>query len=176
MPSTGAVRVPGILELLWLAGEIEFLHDTGTYYLPPGLDVTIRWAPEEDGKVFVIFALTFGEPRNLETGEVIYTDQVGFWHRGLGMKLHWDPLTPSILGIVYPHVTPATKENPFEIRFVNRTNMMVYMDISVWYMEFTREKFEAMQEFIKGFTNFFRLIGRYRTLEEAEKALKQILR
>ncbi|MEM4975792.1 MAG: hypothetical protein QXT64_00535 [Desulfurococcaceae archaeon] len=156
MPSTGAVKVPGVLELLWLSGEIEFLHDTGIYYLPPGLDVTITWAPDEDHKVFVIFALTFGEPRNLETGEVVYTDQVGFWHRGMGMKLHWDPLLPSILNITYPHITPATKENPFEIRFINRTNIVIYLDVSVWYMEMTKSKYRDIAEFIKGLMNYYR--------------------
>ena len=156
MPSTGAVKVPGVLELLWLSGEIEFLHDTGIYYLPPGLDVTITWAPDEDHKVFVIFAITFGEPRRLETGEVVYTDQAGFWHRGPGMKLHWDPLLPSILNITYPHITPATKENPFEIRFINRTNIVIYLDVSVWYMEMTKSKYRDIAEFIKGLMNYYR--------------------
>lgn len=156
MPSTGAVVVPGLLELLWLTAEIEFIHDTAIYYLPPGLDVTIRWSPEEEDKVFVIFAVTLGEPRRLDTGEVIYTDEIGFWHRGLGMKLHWNPLVPSITNIVYPHITPTTKENPFEIRFVNRTNVTVYIDVTVWYMEMTREKYREITEFIKGLMNYYR--------------------
>ncbi|MEM2447837.1 MAG: hypothetical protein QXT14_02665 [Candidatus Bathyarchaeia archaeon] len=174
--STGAVKVPFTLELEWLAGECELLHETGTYYLPPGLDVTLRWAPEEDDKVFLIFALTFGKPRNYATGEVVYTDEVGFWHRGMGMKLHWDPLVESINNITYPHVTPATKENPFEIRFVNRTDMTICMDVSVWYFEFTRERFEAMRRFVRGFLNLFRFFGRFRTAEEAVEALRGLAR
>ncbi|MEM4531621.1 MAG: hypothetical protein QXY39_07125 [Thermofilaceae archaeon] len=176
MPSTGAVKVPAPLELAWLAGEAEFLHETAIYFLPPGLDVTLRWAPEEDNKVFLIFAITFGEPREYATGERVTTDEIGFWHRGMGMKLHWDPLVPSLLDITYPHVTPATKENPFEIRFVNRTEMMIYMDVSVWYFELTSEKYEALQQFIRGYMNLFRLLGRYRTLEETEKALRRLIK
>jgi len=156
MPSTGAVKIPSIIELLWLSLDVEFLHDTSIYYLPPNLDVTIRWGPEEDNKVFLIFAITFGEPRNLATGEVVYTDQIGFWHRGPGMKLHWDPLVQSITNITYPHVTPATKENPFEIRFVNRTNMFIYIDVSVWYFEVTKSKYKEIVEFVRGFIDFFR--------------------
>ncbi|MEM4049240.1 MAG: hypothetical protein QW750_08215 [Zestosphaera sp.] len=156
MPSTGAVKIPSIIELLWLSADVEFLHDTSIYYLPPNLDVTIRWGPEEDNKVFLIFAITFGEPRNLATGEVVHTDQIGFWHRGPGMKLHWDPLVQSITNITYPHVTPATKENPFEIRFVNRTNMFIYIDVSVWYFEVTKSKYKEIVEFVRGFIDFFR--------------------
>ncbi|MEM2195215.1 MAG: hypothetical protein QW803_12205 [Candidatus Methanomethylicia archaeon] len=158
MPSTGAVKVPLILELLWIIGDIEFLHDTGTYYLPPGLDITLNWSPEEDNKVFIIFAITFGEPRRLDTGEVVHTDQIGFWHRGPGMKLHWDPLVQSITNITYPHITPTTKESPFEIRFINRTNMMVYLDVSVWYFELTKSKYKEIVDFIRGFMNYFRKI------------------
>lgn len=175
MPSTGAVKVPPPVELYWLIGEAEFLHFTAVYYLPPGLDVTIRWAPEEEDKVFLIFAITFGEPRNYATGEVIFSDEIGFWHRGMGMKLHWDPLVQSIFNITYPHVTPATKENPFEVRFVNRTNMMVYMDVSIWYFELTKAKFEALKDFVRGLTNFFKLFSRAETLEEVRKALRPIL-
>ncbi|MEM4975857.1 MAG: hypothetical protein QXT64_00860 [Desulfurococcaceae archaeon] len=57
---------------------------------------------------------------------------------------------------VYPHVTPATKENPFEIRFINRTNMMVYMDVSVWYMEMTKSRYREIVEFVRSLTDFFR--------------------
>jgi len=72
------------------------------------------------------------------------------------MKLHWDPLLPSILNITYPHITPATKENPFEIRFINRTNIVIYLDVSVWYMEMTKSKYRDIAEFIKGLMNYYR--------------------
>jgi len=151
------------------------LHNTAFYIIPPGLDVTILWYPEEEDKVQLIFALSFGRPRNYLTGEVVISDEVGFWHRGSGMKLHWDPLTESIFQIVYPHITPATKENPFEVRFVNRTNTIVIMDVSIWIFEYHKKDYEEFLEFTRGFVNFFRLFGRAKTVEEAEAILKKLV-
>lgn len=153
--SSGPVEVPFPNVLCWLLGKCEFWHDTAYYILPPGLDLTIRWGPAEPDKVFLIFALTFGRPRDYATGEVVITDEVGFWHRGQGMKLHWDPLVESIVQTVYPHLTPATKENPFEIRFVNRTERAIIMDASVWVFEYYREDFEDFKKFLRGLVSFF---------------------
>ncbi len=174
MPSHGAVAVPLPNVFCWFLGKCEFLHYTAIYYLPPNLDVTIRWYPEEDDKVFLIFALSFGDPRDFQTNEVVYTDEVGFWHRGMGMKLHWDPLVQSILGITYPHITPATKENPFEIRFVNKTNRMIYIDVSVWYFEYSRKSFEEFISFARGFIKFFRLIDKTVSDEVSAEDLRKI--
>ena len=144
--------------MCWFLEVCLFWHDTAYYILPPGLDVTIRWYPEEEDKVFLIFALTMGHPRYYDTGEVVYTDEAGFWHRGAGMKLHWDPLVESIVGTVYPHITPATKENPFEIRLVNRSNRPIIIDFSVWVMEYHRDDFKEFKKMVSGFSKIFRLI------------------
>ncbi|MEM3484995.1 MAG: hypothetical protein QXI12_05185 [Candidatus Methanomethyliaceae archaeon] len=146
MPSSGAVVIPNPLQPFWILGKCEFLHDTATYFLPPNFDLTFRWGPKENDKVFLIFSVTFGPLRDLVTGDIIESDEIGFWHRGMGMKLHWDPFVPSISGIVYPHVTPATKENPFEIRFVNKSNIMAYTDVSVWYFEINNGEFEKLKK------------------------------
>jgi len=154
--STGPVPVPLPSVFCWFIGKCEFWHDTAYYILPPGLDVTIRYAPEEADKVFLMFAVTFGKPRDYATGEVVLTDRIGFWHRGQGMKLHWDPLVESILQTVYPHITPATRENPFEIRFINRTDRTVVMDVSIWMFEYHRRDFEDFMRFARGFVEFFK--------------------
>jgi hypothetical protein len=97
------------------------------------------------------------------------TDEIGFWHRGKGMKLHWDPLVESITGIVYPHITPATKEEPFEIRFVNRTaNVTAIMDVSVWVFEYHKRDYQDFMEMVGGFAKLFRLIDRVVGLEPGE--------
>jgi len=173
--STGPVEVPLPNVFCWFLGKCQFYHSSAFYIIPPGLDVTILWYPEEEDKVQLIFALSFGRPRNYLTGEVVISDEVGFWHRGSGMKLHWDPLTESIFQIVYPHITPATKENPFEVRFVNRTNTIVIMDVSIWIFEYHKKDYEEFLEFTRGFVNFFRLFGRAKTVEEAEAILKKLV-
>jgi hypothetical protein len=91
------------------------------------------------------------------------------------MKLHWDPLVESITGIVYPHITPATKEEPFEIRFVNRTtNITAIMDVSVWIFEYHKKDYQDFLQFARGFVNLFRLFGRFKTAEEAEAFLREL--
>ena len=158
--SHGAVSVPLPSVFCWFLGKCEFLHDTAMYYIVPHMDITLRWGPEDDDTVFLIFAITFGCPRDYTTDEPIISDEIGFWHRGRGMKLHWDPLVPSLMGICYPHITPAFKEDPFEIRFVNRTSKTVYMDVSVWYFEYSRETYKEFMDFINGFINFFRMFAK----------------
>lgn len=173
--SSGPVIVPWINEICWMLGVCSFLHETAYYIIPPFFDLTLRWGPAEEDKVYLIFALSFGKPRNYVTGEVVYTDEIGFWHRGRNMLLHWDPLVESITGIVYPHITPATKEDPFEIRFVNRTEFPVIMDVSVWFFSYTKKDHERMLELLRGVANLFRLFGRL-GFEDLEAAFKKLLR
>jgi hypothetical protein len=157
MPSTGAVEAPLFNIDCWYLGFCEFYHITAYYILPPGLDITIHWAPEEDGKIQVIFAVTFGTPRDYNTGEVVYSGDVGFWHRGKGMKLHWDPLVESILNVVYPHITPTTKQEYFEIRFINRTSRVIIVDVSIWIFEYTVHNFQIFLSMVRGFSKLLRL-------------------
>ena len=174
--SSGPIEVPLPNVFCWFLGKCQFFHYTAYFIIPPGLDVTILWYPEEADKVHLMFALSFGKPRNYVTGEVVYSDEVGFWHRGSGMKLHWDPLGESIARIVYPHITPATRENPFEIRFVNRTDMIIIMDVSVWIFEYHKKDYEEFLNFVRGFVNFFSLFTNIRALEEAKAILRGLLK
>jgi hypothetical protein len=172
--SSGPVEVPFPNVFCWLLGKCQFYHVTAYYIIPPGLDITIYWYPEENDKVQLMFALTFGKPRDYNTGEIVYSDEIGFWHRGSGMKLHWDPLVESVLQTVYPHITPATKENPFEIRFINRTTRTIILDVSVWILEYHKVDFEGFLRFARGFVNFFSLFGLASSPEEVEKVLREL--
>jgi hypothetical protein len=172
--SSGPVEVPLPNVLCWLLGKCQFYHVTAYYIIPPFLDITIYWYPEENDKVQLMFALTFGKPRDYNTGEIVYSDEIGFWHRGSGMKLHWDPLVESIFQTIYPHITPATKENPFEIRFINRTTRTIILDVSVWILEYHKEDYEGFLRFARGFVNFFSLFGSASSPEEVEKVLREL--
>jgi hypothetical protein len=153
-----SVIVPFFNMVCWHLEICQFYHVTQLVIIPPHIDVTLYWAPPDDNVVQLIFAVTFGTPRDFITGEVVYTTEVGFWHRGRGMKLHWDPLVESILKIVYPHVTPATKREPFEIRFYNYTDRIIMMDVSVWILEYSRENYEKFLSMVRGFSKLLRLI------------------
>ena len=172
--SSGSVEVPFPSIFCWLLGKCQFYHVTAYYILPPGLDTTVYWYPEEGDKVQLIFSVTFGKPRDYSTGEVVLTDEAGFWHRGQGMRLHWDPLVESIMGIVYPHITPATKDNPLEIRFINRTTRTIIMDVSIWIFEYHKKDYEDFLRFARGFVNFFSLFGAASSPEEVEKVLREL--
>jgi len=167
---------------LWLVpliklGKARFWHETAYYIIPPRLSVTVRWGPKEPDKVFHVFALTFGKPRNYFTGEVVYTDEVYFWHRGREMIWHFDPLCESILNFEYPHEVIATSKEPLEIEFRNDTSdLTVIIDISVWLFECHVDDTPLIEEYMKGIINFFRLFGRARTLEEAEAILRGLAR
>ena len=177
--STGPVAPPLFNLVCWYLGKCQFYHSTAYFIIPPNIDVTLKWAPAEDGVVQVIFALTFGEPRDYNTGEVVWTDEAGFWHRGRGMKWHWDPLVPSIIRTVYPHVTPTTKQDFFEVRFVNRTNRVIIVDVSIWIFEYTEGSFKEFLEMVEGFAKLFRLFSKLEVavptvpagLEEAVRAV-----
>lgn len=171
MPGTGSINIPFPLELFWLIGEAEFTRYTSLFYLPPNLDVTIRWSPKDEDKVFLVFAMTFGSLRDYNTGETVYTDEIGLWCRGPGIKFHWNPLLESVSDFIYPILTPTTRNNPLEIRFVNRSSITAYMDVSIWYFELTRYRFESMINFVKGFTNLFKYLGMARNIDEIRRLL-----
>jgi len=116
--SSGAIQVPLPNIFCWYLGKCQFYHSSAYYIIPPGLDVTILWYPEETDKVQLIFAVTFGKPRNYATGETIETDEIGFWHRGKGMKLHWDPLVESVPGY-----------SPVLVKFGNDVSNGAYVDV-----------------------------------------------
>jgi hypothetical protein len=175
--SSGPVEVPLPSVFCWFLGKCQFYHFTAYWIIPAGLDVTILWRPEEEDKVQLIFALSFGKPRDYVTGEEVYTDEIGFWHRGQGMKLHWDPLVESLMGIVYPHITPATKENPFEVRFVNRSSSTIVLDVSIWILEYHKKDYEDFLTFVRGVAKLFMLIDNIVTLEpEQIEAVKRALK
>jgi hypothetical protein len=132
--SSGAVVVPFFNLVCWHLEVCQFYHITQLVILPPHIDVTLQWAPSEDNAVQLIFALTFGTPRDFSTGETVYTTDVGFWHRGRGMKYHW------------------------EIRFYNYTGRAIAMDVSVWVFEYSIENYERFMSVVRGFSKLLRLI------------------
>jgi hypothetical protein len=156
--SSGSVIVPFFNIICWYLEACQFYHITQLVILPPRIDVILQWSPADDNVVQLVFAVTFGTPRDFNTGEVVYTTDVGFWHRGRGMKLHWDPLVESVLNVVYPHITPATKRDPFEIRFYNYTDRVIMVDVSVWVFEYSITNYDKFLSMIRGFSKLLRLI------------------
>lgn len=178
--SSGPVITPFFNTICWHLEVCQFYHITQLVVIPPHTDITLYWAPSDDSVVQLIFALSFGTPRDFNTGEVVYTTEIGFWHRGRGMKLHWDPLVESIVKIVYPHITPATKREPFEIRFYNYTDRIVTMDVSVWVFEYSVENYKRFLSIVRGLAKLLMLIDAvlpdYIDRERAVRLLKELFK
>jgi len=166
---------------LWLVplirlGKARFWHDTSYIILPPKLSVMVRWGPKEVDRIFHVFMVTFGKPRDFFTGEVVYTDEVYFWHRGKEMIWHYDPLVESIVNYEYPHDVTATTMEPLEIEFHNDTeDLTIIIDVSIWLFEYHRDDAPLIEEYMRGVLNFFRIFGRVRMIEEAEAILKGLI-
>jgi len=168
--------VPFWLVPLIAEGKARFWHETAYFVIPPKLSVLVRWGPKDPDRVFHVFALTFGKPKNFYTGEVVYTDKVYFWHRGREMVWHYDPLVESIVDYEYPHEVRATAKEPLEIEFHNDTdNLTVAIDVSAWLFEYHKDDAKVFDEYVRGVANLFRALGRL-SVEEIEGVLKSLAR
>jgi len=49
---------------------------------PPGARVLLSYTPRP-GYVYLCFGITMGKPRDFDTGDVLTTDDYGFWHRAV---------------------------------------------------------------------------------------------
>jgi len=125
------MKVPEIYIPLIEKNLFKFAHDTGYYIFPPGTIVELYWGPDK-GKVYYVFGLTFGKPRDYNTQEVVYSDDFYFWHRHSQMDWHYDPCIESIADIEYPHHLKVVKDDPMHLEFHNDTDRTMVMDISVW--------------------------------------------
>jgi len=76
-----------------------------------------------------------GRVRDFATGNVLATDDYGFWHEHSQMKYHWDPGVESIYDHDYPHWLEVTGDMPVTLRFVNNTGLTVIQDFSIWLFE-----------------------------------------
>jgi len=65
------------------SGTIErvlALRETMLFIFPPGARITVTYRPRT-GYMYLVFGLTMGKVRDYATGDVLTTDDYGFWHR-----------------------------------------------------------------------------------------------
>ncbi len=113
---------------------LTFWHDTLYYIFPPGTDITITYRPRV-GYQYLVFGMTLGRVRDFATGNVLATDDYGFWHSHAQMRHHWDPGVESIYEFDYPHWLEITDLLPLSLRFVNNTGLTIIQDFSIWLFE-----------------------------------------
>jgi len=154
------VRIPELILPFVAKGIIRgsqiltFWHDTFLYVFPTGARVTVTYKPRER-YLYLIFGVTMGRPRDYDTGDILTTDDYGFWHRHSQMRWHWDPAVESIYEIEYPHFLEVTRDDPMELYFYNDTGLTVIQDFSVWMFECAEEHWPMVQRYLRGWFNYF---------------------
>ena len=151
------MRIPEILLPLCangIVGErsqiLTFWHETLLLIFPAGMPpFTLTYRPREDF-MYLVFGMTMGRPRDYVTGDILTTDDYGFWHRHSQMRWHWDPATESIYEFEYPHWLEVTRDDPAEMEFYNNTGRTVIQDFSIWMLECSRNNWVIVQQYLRG--------------------------
>lgn len=151
---------------------LRFWHDTRVMIFPPNLSFGMVWNPPE-GKTYIVFALTFGKPRDYFTDDVLSTDDFGFYHRhDPSMVYHWDPCVESIYDVEqYPHYMEVERGTPLDLYFYNHTALTIIWDVSTWFFECREKDLPVVREYIRGHLNWNRALGRS-TVEEIADFIK----
>jgi len=133
---------------------LRFWHDTRVMIFPPNTSFTMVWNPPE-GKTYIVFAITMGKPRDYYTGDVLVTDDFGFYHRhDPQMVWHWDPCVESIYEIEqYPHYLEVERGTPLDLYFYNNLDITVIWDFSVWLFECRDEDLPKVRRYLRGLFN-----------------------
>jgi len=152
------MRIPELLFPLVSKGIVReeqiltYWKDTMLFILPAGARLTLTYKPRE-GFVYM------GRPRDYITGNILTTDDYGFWHRHGQMRWHWDPAVESIYEYEYPYFLEITRDDPLEMEFYNDTAVTVIQDISVFLLECSRENWPIVKQYLKGIFNMFYKAG-----------------
>jgi len=116
--------------------------------------MVVTYKPRE-GYVYLVWSLTMGKPRDYATGDVLTTDDYGFWHRHSQLRWHWDPLVESLYEFEHPHWLEVTEQDPVELEFVNNTTLTVIQDFTLWILECAKLHQPIVRDYLKGVYNFF---------------------
>ena len=164
------MRIPELLLPLVAKGIVRgeqvltFWHDTMLLIFPPGAHVLLSYTPRP-GYVYLCFGITMGKPRDYATGDMLTTDDYGFWHRHSQMRWHWDPAVESIYEFEYPHWLEITEEDPAELEFYNNTDLTVIQDFSIWLFECHKKHWPLVRRYLKGLFNLFYWFGSVEPME-----------
>lgn len=161
------MRIPELLSPLVAKGitrlpeqVLTFWHDTVLFIFPPGARFTLTYRPRS-GYKYLVFGMTLGLPRDFVTGDVLTTDDYGFWHRHSQMRYHWDPAVESIYEYEYPHWLEVTQDDPAEILFYNNSAVTVIQDFSIWLFECGVPQWEEyVKPYLKGWYRLFTALGK----------------
>ena len=130
-------------------GVLTFWHDTMIVIIPDGGRLLLTYKPRK-GYVYLVFDLTMGRPRDHDTGDVLVTDDYGFWHRHGQMRWHWNPGVESVYEFGEPQFLVVTEEDPLEMGFYNNSGVTVVQDITVWLFECGEKHWSLVARYLRG--------------------------
>jgi len=152
--------IPQMLYPLFMRGIfredpiLTYWHDPLIFILPDGSTSTVTYRPRTD-YVFLIFSLTLGRPRNYSTGDLVITDDYGFWHRHSQMRWHWNPAIESIYLYKEPQFLKVTREDPLELEFSNNAGFAIIHDINVHIGECSKGNWPIVEQYLRGLARTF---------------------
>lgn len=165
-------RIPELYLPLIEEGYLKYFKDTMVLIMPSGTSIALRYAPTRS-MVYVCFGLTFGRPRDFANGDVLISDDYGFFHKGgvMGrkreaMRWHWDPAVESIYMFEYPLHLVLTETKPLTMDFVNNAvdnitgePITIIQDMSTWLFECDVDEYAIIKWYFLGFSFLGKLLG-----------------
>lgn len=154
------MKVPELLFPLTMKGIVmeeqvlTYWHDAMIIILPDGARTTVTYKPRT-GYVYLVFGLTMGKPRDYDTGDVLTTDDYGFWHRHSQMRWHWNPGLEAIYEFKEPQFLKVTRDDPLELEFVNETGLKIIHDLNIHLFECSESRWGIVEKYLRGIYSFF---------------------
>lgn len=133
---------------------LTYWHDAMIMTYPDGSRATITYQPRQD-YIFLVFSLTMGRPRDFATGDVLTTDDYGFWHRHSQMRWHWNPAVEAIYLWKEPQFLKVTREDPLELEFTNNTGLTVIQDLNIHIFECSKTNWPFVEKYLRGIAKTF---------------------
>ena len=158
------MKIPEMLYPLTMKGIaredqlLTYWHDAMIIILPSGGTLTITYRPRED-YIYLVFGMTLGKVRDYDTGDVLTTDDYGFWHRHSQMRWHWNPGVEAIYEFAEPQLLKVTRDDPLELEFYNNTGLKVIQDINIHLFECSKQTWPLVERYLKGIYNLFSWMG-----------------
>jgi len=149
------MKVPEIYIPLINAGLLRLWHDTIQYVFPPNSTLTVRWRPSLR-MIYLVFGMTYGHPRDFNTGNVITSTNFGYRHEHRDLVWHWDPMTESIFYYRHPYHLKVTRDNPLITKWYNNTGLTMIQDFTIWLFECDERDWDEIEKYFDGIYLYYR--------------------
>ena len=152
--------VPEILLPLVFKLNPTHRRDTATIILPPNYYGEVALSVPK-GKALRNYGINIGKPRIYnpdlnDVGDVLISDEIGFYRKSTFDKLHDIPLVESVVDEDLGDFS-LIGEDQYEYSFIvyNRTSYFVILSVTMHMLEFPVELIEDIKRYFIGIADFF---------------------